>query len=263
MAEWNMDKWKYFDITHRDHTVLNPLSLEKLDEFIALLDLNAGSSVLDVACGKAEMLVRIVEKYGAKGVGLDLSPPFIEACEANKRERVPDSDLRFIEIDGVDYKPNDAELFDVASCIGATWIWGGYRGTLRALKSMVKPGGLVAVGEPYFMQPPHPDYLAIEGFDADAFNTHRGNVVTGEGEGLTYLYSIVSNADDWDRYEGLQYRAAVKYARSNPEDPDLPEITARVSKSRDAYLRWGRDTLGWAVYLFQTPEVASLGLCKT
>ena len=118
---------------------------------------------------------------------------------------------------------------------------------------MVKPGGLVAVGEPYFMQSPHPDYLASEGFGADDFNTHYGNVVAGEEEGLTFLYSVVSNADDWDRYEGLQYRAAALYARSNPQDTDLPEITARVGKSREAYLRWGRDTLGWAIYLFQTP----------
>ena len=52
--------------------------------------------------GKAEMLVRIVEKYGVKGVGLDLSPHFIRDAESKKRERVSDADLRFIEIDGAE-----------------------------------------------------------------------------------------------------------------------------------------------------------------
>ena len=56
MTEWNMDRWKFFDITHRDHIVLNPTSVEKVDEFITLLDLKTGDSVLDVA--KAEVIER-------------------------------------------------------------------------------------------------------------------------------------------------------------------------------------------------------------
>ena len=47
---------------------------------------------------------------------------------------------------------------------------------------------------------------------------------------------------------------AAEYARSSPDDPDLPEITERVKTSRDIYLRWGRDCLGWAIYLFRKPD---------
>ena len=32
-----MDNWKFYDITHRDHVVCNPTSVQKLDELIALL----------------------------------------------------------------------------------------------------------------------------------------------------------------------------------------------------------------------------------
>ena len=31
----------------------------------------------------------------------------------------------------------------------------------------------------------------------------------------------------------------------------LAELVERVNKARAAYLRWGRDTLGWAIYLFR------------
>ncbi|HOL16042.1 MAG TPA: class I SAM-dependent methyltransferase, partial [Bacillota bacterium] len=65
---------------------------------------------------------------------------------------------------------------------------------------------------------------------------------------------VVSSPDDWDRYEGLQWYAAAEYARSNPNDPDLPELMERVNRSRESYLRWGRDCLGWAVYLFRKPS---------
>ena len=83
------------------------------------------------------------------------------------------------------------------------------------------------------------------------FSDHYGNIAIGEEEGLTTLYSRVSSLDDWDRYEGLQWHASAEYARSNPTDPDVAELVERVAGSRESYLRWGRNTLGWAIYLFR------------
>jgi len=48
-----MDMWKFFDITHREHILCNPMSLEKLEELITLLTLKPGARVLDIATGKA------------------------------------------------------------------------------------------------------------------------------------------------------------------------------------------------------------------
>jgi len=44
-----MDMWKFFNITHRDHILCNPMSLEKLEQLITLLPLKPGARVLDVA----------------------------------------------------------------------------------------------------------------------------------------------------------------------------------------------------------------------
>ena len=73
----------------------------------------------------------------------------------------------------------------------------------------------------------------------------------GEQRGLDLVHTLVSNPDDWDRYEGLQWLATADYARSHPDDPDLPELVDRVANERAGYLRWGRDTLGWAIYVFR------------
>jgi hypothetical protein len=67
---------------------------------------------------------------------------------------------------------------------------------------------------------------------------------------LGLLHTIVSSEDDWDRYEGYQWYAAEKYSRGNPEDPDTPELMAKMRRFRDSYLRWGRDEIGWAAYMF-------------
>jgi hypothetical protein len=44
-----MDRWKYFDVTHRDHLICNPTSSTKLDEMIQLLKLPDQAGVLDIA----------------------------------------------------------------------------------------------------------------------------------------------------------------------------------------------------------------------
>ena len=63
----------------------------------------------------------------------------------------------------------------------------------------------------------------------------------------------VSSRSDWDRYEGLQWHAADCFVRAQADDPDVSELMKRVTKQRDAYLKWGRDTLGWAIYTFRKP----------
>ena len=41
-----MDMWKFFDITHREHILCNPMNLEKLEQLITLLPLKPGARVL-------------------------------------------------------------------------------------------------------------------------------------------------------------------------------------------------------------------------
>lgn len=248
-----MDNWKYFDITHKEHLICNPTSEAKLQRLIDLLQLPAGARVLEIATGKGELITRLVEKYGVSGVAVDLSPDHSRDARAKFAARVPDADLTFLEMDGADYRPKEPESFDLTVCLGASWIYDGHAGTLHALMGWTKPGGYVVVGEPYFLQEPDPAYLEMAGFERDLFATHHRNVVTGQELGLTLLYTLDSNHDDWDQYEGLQWYAAERYAVAHPEDPDVPELLRRVREQKEEYLRWGRDTLGWAIYLFRKP----------
>jgi len=249
-----MDIWKFYYVTHHYHEVCNPMSTAKLDELVGLLRLNPGSAVLDIACGKGELLTRLAERYGISGIGVDISQYFVADAEQKLRERVPDAQTQILNMNGTDYSPD--QLFDLAMCIGASWVYKGHRGTLSALKSMTKPDALILVGEPFWLKDPDDAYLLAENLTREMFGTHYENVLVGEDEGLFPLYTMVSSHDDWDRYETLQWYAAEKYARDNPDDPDVSEILTRVAHGRTDYLHWGRDTLGWAMYLFRKPSHA-------
>jgi SAM-dependent methyltransferase len=246
-----MDRWKYFDITHREHVLCNPMSVPKFEELIALLRLEPGARVLDIATGKGELIIRLAERYGISGVGIDLSPYCVSDARKKHQQRVPNARLTFLEMDGADYEPQEPEGFDLVACIGASWIYGGHRGTLQALNAMAAPGGWVVVGEPYWRQDPPVEYLETIGEERSTYGTHYENVQVGQALDLDLAYTLVSNQDDWDRYEGLQWYATEAWAREHPHDPDVKEVLNRVEANREAHLRWGRETLGWAIYVFK------------
>ena len=253
-----MDMWKFYDITHREHVLCNPMSIGKFDQLISLCRLQPGARVLEIATGKGEFIIRLAERYGIRGVGIDLSPYCVADAKRKHQKRVPDAQLSFLEMDGADYQPEEPESCDLVACIGASWIFRGHRGTLQALERMAAPESWIVVGEPYWRQEPESAYLKAIGEERSAYGTHFENAVVGQELGLDLGYALVSNQDDWDRYEGLQWYAAGEWAREHPDDPDVAEVLKRVREGRTAYLRWGRETLGWAIYVFKKGGLGGL-----
>jgi SAM-dependent methyltransferase len=246
-----LDTWKFYDITHREHVVCNPTSEEKLARLVELVHLPRDARVVDIACGKGEFLIRLAEAYGVHGVGVDLSPFCIAEAERRLKTRVPQAGIAFSQMDGADFEPDTSHSYTLASCIGASWIFGGHAETLDALVSMVEPNGWVIAGEPYWVREPSQEYLRASGLTRDGLGSHAENVEAGEQRGLDLVHTLVSSDDDWDRYEGLQWYGTAEYARAHPDDPDLSELLERVAKGKSAYLKWGRGTLGWAIYVFR------------
>ena len=246
-----VDIWKFYDITHRHHIICNPISPEKLDGLVELLRLPSGAPVVDIASGKGEFLVRLAETYGVSGFGIDISPHFIRDARARLKARVPQSEVVFQEMDGAAFVPDAAQSLALAACIGASWVFGGHGATLDALNRFVAPCGWIVVDMRSWLQEPVEEYLKASDTTRASFATHAENAAAGEERGLELAYTLVSNKDDWDRYEGLQWYSVSEYARAHPDDPDLREIVDRVDKERSVYLRWGRATLGWAIYVFR------------
>lgn len=250
-----MNTWKYHSITSSNLNFLNPSSLEKLDEMVGLLDLPEGARVLDLGCGKGEALIRIAEQHHISGTGVDLSPDFIRDARTQAEERVaPPSKLEFMQMKGQDFTAD--QPFDLTICLGASWVFGGLKGTLSTLKGFTGPKGLVVVGEPYCVKEPSPEYLKAmqeAGTEPEAEHNYSEIIQIAVGEGLIPLYSLVSTQADWDRYEWNRIRALELYALNNPDDPDNEAMIRRIRTTRDLHVRFAREHVGWALYLFARP----------
>jgi SAM-dependent methyltransferase len=237
-----MDRMRYSTIAHRAHVFCSPLAEHTVDALLAQLQLGPGARVLDVGCGKAEMLVRAVQRYDAAGVGVDPNRAFLDEARLDNRVVLHAARLQDLEL-----APGS---FDAVLCIGSTHAFGSYADALRGLATLVRGGGKLVIGEGYWKQAPVPDYLEVLGGTADEFTSHEGNIRLGEAQGLTLRFAITSSDPEWDAYEGLYAESIERFAAEHPEDPDRDAMLARSRTWHSAYLRWGRSTLGFGVYVF-------------
>src|SRR5438093_9965905 len=105
-------------------------------------------------------------------------------------------------------------------------------------------------------RPPEPEYLEALGATEDEMTTHAGNAARAREAGFRVLSTATSNDDEWDEYEGRYCAAIERYVEVHPDDPDADAMAARICGWHEAYLRWGRDTLGFGFYVLLKPTRA-------
>lgn len=244
---------RFHEIAEAHHRIQNPLTEAKLDMIGSLCGLKNGTRVLDLACGKGELLSRFARDYGIIGIGVDISAEFIHAARVRADELEVLDQLHFVVDDAAQY-PQPFHEFDMVSCIGATWIGGGLIGTLELMLTALKPrDGFLLVGEPYWHDTPPPDVAAALNVRVDDFATLGGTLARIESVGLDLVEMVLADTDSWDRYEAMQWYAVDQWLRENPEDPDAPALQRWISDNRRAYLNYGRRYMGWGVFVMRPP----------
>jgi SAM-dependent methyltransferase len=234
-----VDRAEASRISHGELRLWNPLSERALDEAIELLELAPGAGVLDVACGRAEVLRRVAERWDVRGSGYDSDPALIESGPPGLDLQVRDSP--------------PAGPFDVVLCIAASHALGGFPDALGALSELVRPGGEVRLGEGYLRRPPSAEYLdALGGASADELPDYSGLMRAAEEAGLTPLHSSVASEADWDRYEWRLILNAERWAAAHPADPGAEVLRERARLARVRMtMPGGRETLGFALVLLR------------
>jgi SAM-dependent methyltransferase len=84
-----VDRNRASAIAHTGIAIGNPVPAAVLDRFIGECALAKDDRVLDVGCGRGELLLRTVEHTGCAAVGIDQSPQQIAIARAEATRRVP------------------------------------------------------------------------------------------------------------------------------------------------------------------------------
>jgi SAM-dependent methyltransferase len=239
-------------ITHGDLPFHNPLEPGRIEEVLALLRVDRGARVLDVGCGRGELLIRIADRFGAGGLGIDDSELQIAEARRKAQERVFYAGVEFMVADARTGELPGAP-FALTACLGAMHAAGAtLPESLERLAGLTAPGGYVLIADGYWRREPDAAYLEALGATADELPDYPGLLQAGIDAGLEPMYATVTSEAEWDRYEWRLIYNGLRFAADNPDDEDAADVRAWAEAARSRYLvPGGRETLGFALVLFR------------
>jgi SAM-dependent methyltransferase len=237
-----------FAIRETGRRVLNAFSEAKICGLGRALQLPPGTRVLDLACGKGELLCTWARDHGVSGVGVDQSSFFLDDARARAAELGVSDRIEFVEADASRYIC--VEPVDVASCLGASWIAGGVDGIVDLLRSSARPGGLMLVGEPYWRrQPDSPEVLAAcHAVDATSYASLAGLVDRFGALGCDVVHMVLADQADWDQYASDRWLSIRRWLDANPEDELTADFRDELNESPLNHVQHLREYLGWGVF---------------
>ena len=239
------------DIAEQDMELVNPISVEKVLAAGQAAGMRPDASVIDFGCGYAEPLVLWAEAYGVRGLGIDVRPKAIERAQRKVQARGLSGQIELVCDNAAEHGAGGQRFephpYDVAACVGATFIWNGWQPTLRTLKRAIRPGGALLVGEAYWRTGMVPaGYARSEG----QFTEHELWQMARK-EQLAISFVARASEEDWDRYERGNWQGLLRWLDENPDDAQRDEVLAHLLESQEEYFRYGREFFGWALYVLR------------
>lgn len=243
-----LDIPRIFTISESEHRIHNPFTEEKYATLGRVLRMKPGTHILDLGSGSGEMLCTWARDHGITGVGIDMSQLFSEQARRRAEELGISSRVQFIHNDAAGYVAE--EKCDVAACVGATWIAGGFAGTVELLAQSLKPGGIMLIGEPYWRQVPATDEIAQAcGVSSTTdFLTLPELVAAFDELGYDVVEMVLADQEGWDRYEAAKWLTMRRWLEANPDDDFAAEVRAELNISPKRHVTYAREYFGWGVF---------------
>lgn len=214
----------------------------------------AHTLVLDIGCGWAELLLRVLDDVeGATGVGLDCDGEALEHGRRLAEQRGASARVELLCGDARTLLPVSA---DALICVGASQIWGppsedaqplDYGAALSALRALVPRGGRVVYGESIWSQPPTPQAIAqLAGRDDEYLSLAELLEIT-VGCGFALVQVCEATLDEWDDFESGYSACYARWLAAHDRDhPDSGEVARLAKRQRTGFFNGYRGVLGFA-----------------
>jgi SAM-dependent methyltransferase len=228
-------------IAHRWHPVAAPVSDDSLHRLLQRL--GPVDRVLDLGCGFGEWLLAALEAAPqATGVGVDTSRPALDGARQRAEARGLADRISFEEADAATWTGSG---FDAVLCVGATHAFGGLTATLAAVRSHLRPGGRVLLGEGFWDGEPTPQAMSALGAEPGELPTLGQLVETVHAAGYEPGYGHVSSAEEWDDYEWSWTGSLTAWALTEASEVDRDSALAMAGTHREEWLTGYRGQLGF------------------
>lgn len=238
-----------------DLTFMSPLSEDRAGRLVAFLAHGLEDGVvLDVGCGWAELLLRVVAAAPASGgIGIDTDEASITHGRALVEQYGLAGRVTLIQGDAKDHSPGQA---DAMLCVGASQIWGppvevrqplDYAAALSAIRATVPKGARVVYGESIWSSPPSTAAVSHLSGRVDELVALPELVELAVAHGFAPMAVHEASPDEWDTFEsGYSACYARWLSEHEPTDPDAESVRTSAARQRSAYLSGYRGVLGMA-----------------
>jgi SAM-dependent methyltransferase len=184
--------------------------------------------VVDFGCGRAELLLEIVDRGGedVRGVGVDLDEKALTAARQNAVARNVSDRVSFVASEATAF----GDRADIAISVGASHAFGGLRPMLQHFDAP-----RAVVGDAFWAA--SPDEWCVDTF-GELPSSLSGIATVAEGTGWRVVEQDASTLDEWDAFEAGWCRGVA--AVGTPAAASL--ATSRAEEYHDHY----RGVLGFA-----------------
>jgi SAM-dependent methyltransferase len=239
------DAWERFypfEALHHLHEICNPMRHAELAAVIDALGPTDRTRAIDIACGHGDLLLDMAHRASIFGVGVDLSPWVLLRAHTRASQAESTGILTWWLGEGqaVPREPG----WDIATSLGASWIWHGFEGTVRALAGRLRPGGRLAIGDLRLRDAADREWLQQAGAPQAATPTRNEQAAILAGLGLDPISELVAPDEAWEQYHRTVLASADAYAVDHP-DADYRQLAAAWMED---YQR-DRTSLAWSVWV--------------
>ncbi|MFC9681926.1 SAM-dependent methyltransferase [Streptomyces sp. NPDC056948] len=237
---------------HTRLTFHGPLSEARADRLISRLTRNTPTTVLDIGCGWAELMLRVLTAApDATGTGIDIDTEALARARQAATARGRADRVRFIEGSATETTHEPADL---VLCLGASQALGDrLPEALKELRLRVADGGRVLLGEGFWQRTPTPAELS--GMWPDAAVTDHHDLATlvdlAIEAGFRPEWTETASLDEWEEFESAYLADVEVWLAGHPGHPLAAETRERADLHRARWLTY-RGVLGLA-YLTLVP----------
>ena len=155
------------------------------------ISISAGTRVLDLACGKGAVSVKIAQRLQIKVKGVDMLPDFIEVAKQKVTEHGAQALCDFT-VGDINEAVKTERDYDCVIFGAAGNVLGRPAETLDKLKAVIKPGGCILIDEGYLPDDGKQDDIRYNNYD---LLTESQWTVLFKDAGLELLETVAGSDD--------------------------------------------------------------------
>lgn len=236
----------------RDLTFMSALSEDRADRLVAFLAEVGQGVVVDLGCGWAELLLRVLAAAPAMtGIGVDSDADVIRRGRQLAADRGLSDRVRLEIADAAGAAPDCADL---VIAVGATHVWAPpqspgdslhYGDALTRIRALLPRGGRAVFGEGIWSSTPTPSAIAALGGREDEMVSLGALAEIAARVGFAPMAVHEATMEEWDEFESGYSACYTRWlADHDAGHSDAAEVRARARSQRERYFDGYRAVLG-------------------